>query len=425
MSEQTAVMAEPDVPVPEPAPRAAAAALLLGFGILMVGNGLGGIVVGVRAELEGFDGTVTGLVMAAYFAGFLLGSRLSARLMGQVGHIRVFAALASVASTAALIHAVAIEPVVWVIARFLTGACMAGLYVVAESWLNDIATNATRGRLLAAYMIVTMMAMAAGQLLLDTADPTGLTLFVVASVLVSLSLVPISLSTTSAPPVLVPEAMSMRELIGLVPTGVVSIIGSGMTAGALMGLGAVYATREGLDPAAISRFVSAPMFGAICFQWPIGWLSDRVARRGLMVTISVSTVLIAGVLSTLDANSFAAIAAMFVLGGLMFPFYGLTIAFTNDWLPQSKMLAAGSSMVFLNGLGAIIGPLLGTIALASGVDGAFFYAVGAPSVLVSIYIGWRILVRDAVPIDEQRDWVPVSGRGTQVINTLARPLRRR
>ena len=232
---------------PSPSRRRAAAALLLGFGILMVGNGLGGIVVGVRAELEGFDGVVTGLVMAAYFAGFLLGSRLSARLMGR-SDIRVFAALASMASTAALIHAIAIEPVVWVAARFLTGACMAGLYVVAESWLNDIATNATRGRLLASYMIVTMIAMAAGQLLLDTADPTGLTLFVVASVLVSLSLVPISLSTTSAPPVIVPEAMSMQELVGLVPTGVVSIIGSGMTAGAVMGLGAVYAARKDSMP---------------------------------------------------------------------------------------------------------------------------------------------------------------------------------
>ncbi len=425
MSEQTVMTAESDVPVPEPAPRAAAAALLVGFGILMVGNGLGGIVVGVRAELEGFNGTVTGLVMAAYFAGFLLGSRLSARLMGQVGHIRVFSALASIASTAALLHAVAIEPVVWVVARFLTGACFAGLYVVTESWLNDMATNANRGRLLSAYMIVTMVAMAAGQLLLDAADPNGLTLFIVASVLVSLSLVPISLSTTSAPPVIVPEAMSMRELIGVVPTGVVSIIGSGMGAGALMGLGAVYATREGLDAAEIARFVSAPMFGAIVFQWPIGWLSDRVPRRGLMLAVSLGIVIIAGVLSTLEADSWAAVATMLLLGGLMFPFYGLTIAFTNDWLPQSKMLAAGSSMVFLNGCGAIIGPLLGTIALASGVAGAFFYAVGAPSVIVSIYIGWRILVRDAVPVDEQRDWVPVSGRGTQVLNTLARPLRRR
>ena len=183
----------------------------------MAGNGLQGSLIGVRSETEGFSVTVAGFVMAAYFAGFLFGSRVAESLIANVGHIRVFAGLASMASTAVLIHALFIDPITWGLMRFVTGLCMAGLYVTEESWLNDLATNATRGRLLSRYMIVTMGGMTIGQFLLDVADPDGVKLFLLASVLVSASLIPVVLSASSNPPLVVPERMSLRELACIVP----------------------------------------------------------------------------------------------------------------------------------------------------------------------------------------------------------------
>ena len=405
-------------------PASAASALLLGMALLMVGNALGGSVVGIRAELEEFNTIATGAIMASYFGGFMVGSRVAIRLLGNVGHVRVFAALASLASTVALVQAIAVFPAVWGPTRFVTGMCMAGLYVVAESWLNDIATPETRGRLLAGYMVVSMGGVALGQALLITASPLEVTLFITASVLISIAVLPISLSTSSAPPITTPEPMSVRELLSIVPTGVVSMFFVGTSAGVLFGMGAVFATRSGFTPNQTALFLFAPIAGAVVFQFPLGILSDRVPRRGLLSVVATSAAVIALALSILDVVSPVGIVAMFVLGGLMFPLYSLSIAYTNDWIPNTKMVAASSSLVMINGAGAVIGPLL-TAGLFTVTDEAFFYLISGAHGLMAAYIGWRIMVRDALPIERQRPWVPLSSRATSAISVLARPVRRR
>lgn len=411
-------------PVPEVSPASAASALLIGMALLMIGNGLGGSVVGIRAELESFNTLATGTIMAAYFAGFLAGSRLAIRLLSSVGHIRVFAALASLASTVALIQALAVTPLVWGPARFVTGGCMAGLYVVAESWLNDIATPKTRGRILAAYMVVSMGGMAIGQALLVTASALEVTLFVVASVLISFAVLPVSLSTTSAPPISEPEPMSLRELLAVVPTGVVSMMFVGVSAGVLVGMGAVFATRSGFTANQTALFLFAPIIGAVVCQFPLGIVSDKVPRRGLLAFVALSAAILALMLMQLDPTSAFGTAAMFALGGTMFPLYSLAIAYTNDWIPNSKMVAASSSLVMVNGVGAILGPLL-TAALFAVSDQAFFVVLAASHGCMAAYIGWRIMVKDALPVEKQRAWVPLSSRTTSAIAVLARPVRRR
>lgn len=402
----------------------AASALLLGMALLMVGNALGGSVIGIRAELEAFNGIATGTIMAAYFGGFLVGSRLAMRLLASVGHVRVFAALASLASTVSLIQAIAVFPLIWGPARFITGACMAGLFVVAESWLNDIATAETRGRILAAYMIVSMGGIAIGQALLITASPLNVTLFIVASVLISVAVLPVSLSTTSAPPITTPEPMSLTELIKTVPTGTVSMFLVGTSAGVLFGMGAVFATRSGFTSNETALFLFVPIAGAVVFQFPFGILSDRVPRRGLLAFVSLSASVVALVMTTLSPTSLLGTCVMFVLGGLMFPLYSLAIAYTNDWIPNSKMIAASSSLVMINGAGAVLGPLL-TALLFTVTDQAFFILLSATHGLMAAYIGYRITVKDALPMERQRPWVPVSSRATSAISVLAKPVRRR
>lgn len=381
-----------------------------------------GSLLGVRAELEGFSNLSTGLIMTSYFVGLLTGSKLAVRSIAEVGHIRVFAALASMASAAALIHVIAILPTVWIAMRFLSGVCAAGLYVVAESWLNGLATNNTRGRLLGIYMVISMGGFAVGTLLLNTSDPRGITLFAVSSVLVSLSLVPVALSSSSAPTISLPRGMGIRQLIGIVPTGVVSTFLTGTSHGALLGMGAVYATRKGLDAGQVAVFMAAPMIGAVLSQFPLGLLSDRISRRGLMMVIAITASGTASVLFLQEPRGWGVVALMFVLGACSFPLYSLSIAYTNDWLVQQQVMAASSTLVFLNGMGSIAGPLLVFAGFSLWGANAFFAVLIGTHGMIGCYIAWRIAFRDG-PTANRRVWVPLSAVSTVVATVAAIPRR--
>ena len=424
---------DPGPPLGEPGPLsfaaldpvAAAWALFAGMALVMMGNGLQGSLLGIRSELEGFAALESGAIMAAYFAGFLVGGRAAIRALILVGHVRVFAALASMASAASLVHALAVNPLSWFLMRFTTGLCMAGLYIVVESWINDLATSATRGRLLALYMVVSMGGMACGQLLLTTADPGGSDLFLVASVLVSLALVPVALSARSAPPTVVPTRMSTRDLIEQVPTGaVVSFLG-GVAAGALMGMGAFYATRAGLSPGRVALFMGAPMAGGVVMQWPIGSASDRLPRRAVMLAVATAATGVAAVLLVIPEGGPLAIAAMFALGGLNFPLYSLGIAYTYDWIRPEQAVGASATLVTLNGIGAMLGPLLAAGLMLTLANRMFFLVLVLAHGLVAAYLAYRSVFRAALPRSRQGPFVPVPARGSAVAMVLLGRRRRR
>jgi MFS family permease len=402
-------------------PIVAARALLFGVVLLMAGNGLQGSLLGVRTESEGFSLTATGIVMACYFAGFLAGSRYAEYLLTQVGHIRVFAALASSASAAVLMHSLFISPFTWGLMRFVTGTCMAGLYVVSESWLNDMATNATRGRLLSMYMVATMGGLTLGQFLLEVADPDGFELFVLSSILVSASLIPVTLSGSSNPPIGVPEPLSLRELVKVVPTGVLSAFWVGTSSGVLMGLSAVYAIAAEVPPARLSLFLAAPLIGSFVMQWPIGMLSDRISRRTVMLWVAAAAVALSSVLAIVSAGSWPAIGLMFLLGGTIFPLYSLTIAFTADWVPQSQLTAASAALVRVNGVGAVFGPLVAAPLMSIFRPTMFYWTMVVTHSVIVAYIAWRIFFRDALPMERQRAFVAFPARASSVaLNLIGR-----
>lgn len=400
-------------------------ALFTGIALLMVGNGLQGSLLGIRSEVEGFSTGATGAVMTCYFIGFLAGSRTATKALASVGHIRVFAALASMASTATLVHALTITPITWGLMRFTTGLCMAGLYIVFESWINDLATNATRGRLLAAYMVVTMGGIAAGQFLLNLADPRGFELFVIASVLVSLSLVPVALSGRSAPPTRTPEPMSFRELAGIVPTGLFVATLVGTAHGSLLGMGAVYATRAGLTPAQIAVFMGAPMAGGVILQFPIGILSDRVSRRAVMLAVALAAVAASSLMLVAEAGSIPSYGLMFVIGGFSFPLYSLGIAYTNDWIKPEQAMGASSVLVTMNGIGAIVGPVAAAGMILFLGNQMYFVTLVVTHGAIAGYLAYRIVSRDALPTARQGRFLPVPARASATaIGTLARRRRR-
>ncbi|MFT7391634.1 MAG: MFS family permease, partial [Paracoccaceae bacterium] len=306
--------------------------LLLGLMLLMVGNGLQGTLLGVRGGIEGFDSAGMAYVVAAYFLGLLLGSRIVPRLIRRVGHVRVFAAFASIISAAFILYPAFPDLVVWTVMRLIVGFCFSGVYVVVESWLNDVATNETRGQALSLYMIVQMVGLVAAQGVLILADPGGWTLFVVISVLVSLSFTPILLTTISAPVFETTSPMSLRELYRVSPLGVVGIVLLGSVFSGLFGMSAVYGAERGLSVPQISALVASIYIGGLLSQYPVGWLSDRMDRRRLILIMAALGAGAALVGWGMGQGLVALYLASLVIGGVANPLYSLLIAHTNDFL---------------------------------------------------------------------------------------------
>ncbi|MEM7404231.1 MAG: MFS transporter [Pseudomonadota bacterium] len=395
-------------------------ALLLGVALIMFGNGLQGTLLGVRASVEEFDTTATGLVMTCYFVGFLAGSVVTSRIVRRVGHVRVFAALASVASAAVLVHALYVTPVSWGLVRLLTGFCFAGLYVIAESWLNDRATNETRGALLSVYMLVTLGSMIGGQLLINVGNPVSFELFVLASILVSMAVVPIALTATPAPEFATPTSVSMRQLYRASPLGVVGMVGQGVANGALLSLSAVFAQNAGFSLAETAWFASAPLLGGLLLQWPVGRLSDFLDRRHVLTASALGAGAIALLVNHFAGDSMVALmVGVGLFGGLSLPQYSLCIAHTNDHLQPAQMVAASSTLVLVSGAGLAVGPTAAAIAMDLLGDHGLFLTIGLGELGVGLFALYRMTRRAAVPLEDQGQFVAMSARASPIATQVA------
>lgn len=417
-------------------------ALFLGLTLIMIGNGLGGTLVGVRTQVEDFGNTLTGLVMAGYFIGFFAGSTVVPKLMARVGHVRVFGALTALASLTILIYPLFVDPWVWMAMRILTGLAYAGLYIVVESWLNDKATNDTRGQILAIYLVVSSLGVAGGQLMLNLYDPANFELFTIVSVLISLAAVPVLVSAARAPDFETPESMGPIRLYKLSPLGTLGMGLVGVTAGMLIGMGPAYGYKMyGTEFA--SLFMTAVFLGGFLFTWPIGKLSDRFDRRSVIVVTAMACG-VTGLFGLLfqdpgsldflesnlrtysDQNSLfngpnALLLVALVFGGTALPLYSLCIAHTNDHLSQKQMVAASSTLIMANGLGAMIGPNIAGFAMdLVGTPGFFLSLVAVNGVFV-VFGLFRMSRRPALAAEDQGSFVAVDSRMTAVATTSLNP----
>jgi MFS family permease len=370
---------------------AATSALLLGMAVLMLGAGLQATLLGVRATLEGFPTAVTGVVMAGYYVGYLCGSLATPRLVQRVGHIRVFAAFTAVAAATILVQAVFVGPWVWTALRVVSGFCFAGIYVVAESWLNDRADNRTRGRLVSFYMVVIYLGLGLAQFELNLADPRGFQLFILIAVLISLAVVPMALSAQRAPDFALPQRVSLRELLAVSPLGVVGVLCSGAVSGTLFSLGSVYAAHSGFDTAGIAAFMACSILPAVVVQLPVGRWSDRHDRRAVLVALSLAAaVAAAAALLLASAAAWALFAfAVAACGGLSLTTYALCAAHINDHLLPQQMVAASGTVILVNGAGAVLGPLTVSVAMQLAGPGAYFAAIAALHVVLALFAWWR------------------------------------
>ncbi len=369
----------------------------------MLGDGLQGTLLAVRADLEGFSATLTGLIMSTFYLGFLFGSIMTPRITIKVGHIRVFAAYAAISSTAILIQSLAVTVPVWIAMRLISGFCFAGLYIVAESWLNDRATNETRGKLLSLYMVVTYIGIGAGQLLLNLANPLEFQLFILISILISVAVVPLLLSAGSPPTFHDSVRISLFELFRLTPLGIVSMFAVGLVTATFFALGPVYAQRIGLNIRDTAYFMTAAVIGTVLLQGPIGALSDRFDRRKVLTLVTILTSVTALICIPAEQVStpvlFLAIA---LFGGLAFPLYSVCIAYTNDHLKPNQMIAASGALVLVSGLGAIAGPILVAMIMDTYGNQAMFWSIAAVHALTGVFAIYRMIRSAPVPLDKQR-----------------------
>lgn len=400
--------------------------LFVGLAFLLLAGGLFGTLLGVRAELAGLPTGLIGLISAAYFLGFVVGSRLTLWALNAVGHIRVYAALAAVLSAAMLGVGLTDSWVPWTLLRFVTGLCFAGQYVVAESWLNDLATNENRGRLLAIYTVIATAAFAVGQASIFAFDAEVVTGFALVSIITSLAVVPVTLSEQAVAPSLEDsEHISMRELAEIVPTGLGACLLVGVAHGALSGLPAVYATRVGLPIVQVGLFAAAPSIGGVILQWPISAASDDLDRRAVGLAAALGAMGTAVVLVLTPEAHWMVLVWFCLLGGLSYPLYSIAAAYTNDWIEPEHLNAAASLLVTLYGVGAVVGPFVAAGMMSSMGPVGFFWSLFVLHALIAVFLVHRMRSWRSPLV--KRPWSEVSlpARAFYVPATIAAIGRRR
>ncbi len=401
--------------------------LLLSYGMLMMGNSMISILLGLRSRIEGFSTETTGFIMSGFFVGMLFGALFTVRIVSGVGHIRSFAAFASIMSVAVLLHVLFLEPSIWFLLRIVAGFCMAGMVMVVESWVNERSINKLRGQILSLYMITNYLCAGFGQFVLLIGNPGQFQLFIVASIIYSFALVPILLTRANAPKPTTSKRMSIKELFYISPVGVFGMICAGMANSSLISMGAVFAKEIGLSLAEISTFMATAIFSGMILQYPIGRISDKFDRRLVLLIASLATSLAAiTVIWATNQNFLLLIIAIAIYGGFSYTLYPLSSSQVNDLADPNQLVQVASGLLIAYGIGASIGPILTANSMATfGQIGFFSFLILINSVLILFTI-IRIFQRRGGVVSKT-PFMPLGGFGlsskqlyTEAINSVRR-----
>lgn len=380
------------------------AALLLSVAFLITGNGLQTMLLPIRGGIEGFAPLQVGLLGTGYFLGFVAGCLVAPRIIIKVGHVRAFAALVSIASCSALGHPVMIDPWAWVLLRALSGFCLAGLYLVIESWLAERATNETRGTLLSIYVAINFSVITVGQMLVTLFEPTSFVLFTLASVLVSLAAVPIALTTSPQPAPVTIVHFRPRKLYRISPAGVVGVFVVGLANGAFWSLGPVFGEAAGGGIAFAAQFMSVAVIGGAIAQWPVGKLSDSVDRRLVMIGLAAVSAASGLAVALVAEPAGARLAIAFLFGAATLSAYAIAAAHTFDFADRADFVEVSSGLLLLNGLGSAVGPLVAAPVMAGwGVSALFLYNLTAQALLIG-FVLFRMRQRVPPPEAERAEF---------------------
>jgi len=382
------------------------AALLIGVSILLTGQGLQGTLLPVRASIETFSTISIGIMGGAYFLGFTLGCLKGGELLRRVGHVRVFASMTALASAVPLIHGLVLEPFIWGVLRATTGFCFAILYIVIESWLNERATNANRGIVFSTYTMINLTVLAVGQMLLLLSDPRDMELFAVASILVSLAAIPVALSVSPSPELPQSTRIDVKRLLQISPVGAIACLATGLANGSFWALAPVFASGTTGNVTLAATFMTAAVIGGSVTQWPLGFASDRIGRRRVMLAISGIGALIGSIIAiTADNASFVGLILLAAAwGGSAFPLYAIAVAHTNDYAESNEYVMVSAGLLLMYGIGAIVGPPIASVAMTLiGSSGLYLFTAAVHMSLVALAFV-RMLRRKRAPQDERSDF---------------------
>lgn len=396
-------------------------ALLISAAILLAGGGLLSTLTGIRAEIEGFPLSTIGLLLSGYYIGFVSSCFATPKLVQRVGHIRVFAALASLTAGAVMMHVMAVQPVIWFILRVITGFCFAGLYMIIESWINERSSNEMRGQVLSVYRVVDLAAVTAGQFLLTAGDPSTFFLFALVTILICISVVPVSLTTEQAPAPLRNTSLNLKKLMKVSPFAVAGTLCVGLANGAFWGIAPVFIKQLGYSLFMVSTFMSVAIIAGAALQWPVGWISDRIDRRKVLVAMAGLSALSGAFLWQMAAVS----VPMLLLGGALFgacamQIFGLAAAHANDHAEPDEFVAVSGGLLLIYGMGSVFGPIFAPLVMRFSTPSALFAYTGAVHAVLFVYGLYRMTARESVSLEDQEDFRALP-RTTPTIFRLMRP----
>ena len=394
--------------------------ILICAGLLFAGNGLFQTLLPIRAGQEGYSTALIGMLGTAYFGGFTVGCFVGPRLIMAVGHVRAFTGLTALLTATCLAFPLYVDVVFWTALRFGSGICLAVLYIVVESWLNDSSTNANRGRILSIYIIVANIVTIAGQLLVNASDTGGPTLFLVVAILICLSIVPLSLTPTLTPTPIPSARLDLPKLFKASPVGVVGCLMAGLAEGAFWSLGPVFAQGRGMITADIAWLMAAFVFGGTLSQWPLGWISDKIDRRIVIAVLSFGTV-VSGLSIGFEVLPFGLpILAMAVVhGALMIPIYALCISHANDLVPNSRMVETSGGLLLAFSVGATVGPLAASLFMGDDRAGGLFLFIGLSLFSLGVFAVFRLALGAKGQQKEKVNFAPSSAASHTVFNVEA------
>jgi len=373
-------------------------ALLLSCILLLMGNGLQGTLLPVRANIEAFSATDIGILGSAYFFGFAAGCLYGPRLIRRAGHIRAFAALVAIASCVVLVHSLFLNPYLWWLLRAMTGFCFAALYMIIESWLNEKSTNDTRGFVFSLYTVINLTVITIGQLMLGLDRPEGFPLFLLASILVSLAAVPVALTKAEAPAPVRSVKLRLLHLYRLSPVGVVGCLAVGLANGSFWALAPVFAQEKGADPWGVAVFMSVAVLAGALSQWPLGRLSDKMDRRRVIIGAAVGAAT-AGILFVLWSPPWGQglLALIFLFGLFAMPLYGIAVAHMNDYVEPDGYVEAASGLLLVFALGAVVGPVIASTFMRFWGPDALFGTTAGFQVCLAVFALYRMSQRARAP----------------------------
>ena len=369
------------------------------FGLTLIGISIGmqGSLLGIRAELENFNDFLIGLLMSSYFGGFLLGSLLAPKHIRRVGHIRIFGALSAVASITILLHALFINPWIWMLMRFLSGFAFSTIYVVSESWLNKASSNSDRGQILSIYATTLLLGICIGQFLLTIADPFKIDLFILISLIISIAAIPILLSGVKGPSIEEGDRITIKLLWRRTRIGVFAIALSQWVASIVFSMGAVYAIKIGFNQNQTAYFMGCLMMGGMFLQWPLGKLSDKFDRRWIIGLSSIFGAFCSILILFCDKPNLFFYLSTFLFGGFSLSLYSIIVAFTNDHLRPNEITSASGTIILIGGLASMIGPLTSVLWFTKFGAETLFLMFTYSLFLVGIISIYRVLTIPALP----------------------------